>query len=42
MMVMPEIKKTISKVFNTGKEIVNYPNNPENEDTIEEYLRVIQ
>jgi len=42
MMVMPEIKKTISKIFNTDKEIVSYPYNPEEEDTIEEYLKVIQ
>lgn len=40
--VMPEIKKTISKIFNTDIEIVNYPYNPKYEDTIKEYLKIIQ
>ena len=38
LFVMPEIKKTISKVLNPSKQIVDYPENEMSEETIEELL----
>lgn len=40
--VMPEIKKTISKVLNINNPIVNYPENIFKDDTIKEYLERVQ
>ncbi len=41
LMVMPEQKKTLEKVFHTDRSIVSYPNDGRNQ-TIEEYLDTLQ
>ncbi len=40
--VMPEIKKTISKVLNIDTQIINYPENELSDNNIKEYLERIQ
>ena len=42
LLVPSEMKKTISKVLNLDKKIVDYPENDNSEETIEEYLKGIQ
>lgn len=40
--VLPEIKKTISKVLNPNIQIVNYPENPLSDVNIKEFLERLQ